>query len=81
MLDAGAYIIFPKKGWTAPGFNDNFLVKFTLMEIESDFTRTISGNLLNMDLSLDPLEITVNAFAERPVINFELPPSSYRDIK
>jgi len=81
MLDAGAYSIFPKKGSIAPGCDDNFLVKFAPMEIESDFTRTISGNLLNLDPSLDPLEITVNGVAERPVIHFELPPSSYRDRK
>lgn len=37
MLDAGAYSIFPKKGSIAPGCDDNFLVKFAPMEIESSF--------------------------------------------
>lgn len=81
MLDAGAYSIFPKKGSIAPGCDDNFLVKFAPMEIEADFARTISANLLNLDPSLPPLDITANGVAERPVIHFELPPSSYRDRK
>jgi hydrocephalus-inducing protein len=81
MLDAGAYSIFPKKGSIAPGCDDNFLVKFAPMEIEADFARTISANLLYLDPSLPPLEIVVNGVAERPVIHFELPPSSYRDRK
>lgn len=49
MLDAGAYSIFPKKGSIAPGCDDNFLVKFAPMEIESNFTRMISSNFLYLD--------------------------------
>jgi hydrocephalus-inducing protein len=81
MLDAGAYSIFPKKGSIAPGCDDNFLVKYAPMEIEADFARTISANLLYLDPSLQPLDIAVNGVAERPVIHFELPPSSFRDRK
>jgi hypothetical protein len=39
LLDAGAYSIFPKKGSVAPGCDDNFLVRFSPMEIENDFGR------------------------------------------
>jgi hypothetical protein len=39
MLDAGAFSIFPKKGFIAPGCDDNFLVKFAPMEIENSFLR------------------------------------------
>lgn len=44
LLDAGAYSIFPKKGSIAPGCDDNFLVKFSPMEIEADFGRLICAN-------------------------------------
>jgi hypothetical protein len=39
ILNAGPYSIFPKKGQVAPGCDDNFLVRFAPMEIESDFNR------------------------------------------
>lgn len=81
MLDAGAYSIFPKKGSIAPGCDDNFLVKFAPMEIESNFTRMISSNFLYLDPEQKPLEIRVDGIAERPVIHFELPPSDYRERK
>lgn len=81
MLDAGAYSIFPKKGEIAPGCDDNFLIKFAPMEIESDFTRHISANFLYLDPEQQPLDIIVNGIAERPVIHFELPPSTYRERK
>ena len=81
MLDAGPYSIFPKKGSIAPGCDDNFLVKFAPIEIENDFTRLISANILNLDPEQRPLEIKVNGVAERPVIHFELPPSNYKERK
>lgn len=81
MLDAGAYSIFPKKGSIAPGCDDNFLVKFAPMEIESSFKRVLSANLLDLDPELKPLEIMTDGIAERPVIHFELPPSTYRERK
>jgi hydrocephalus-inducing protein len=80
-LDAGAYSIFPKKGSVAPGCDDNFLVRFSPMEIENDFSRLISANFLHLDPEQKPLDITVNGIAERPVIHFELPVSSYRERK
>ena len=49
ILDAGAYSIFPKKGSIAPGCDDNFLVKFAPVEIESDFTRLICANFQHLD--------------------------------
>jgi hydrocephalus-inducing protein len=82
ILDAGPYTVVPKKGSIAPGCDDNFLVKFSPMEVEDDFTRILSANILNLDPeSMEPLIIEVNGVAERPVIHFELPPSSYRDRK
>lgn len=82
ILDAGPYTVVPKKGSIAPGCDDNFLVKFSPMEVEDDFARILSGNILNLDPEgTEPLIIEVNGVAERPVIHFELPPSSYRDRK
>jgi hydrocephalus-inducing protein len=81
ILDAGAYSIFPKKGSIAPGCDDNFLVKFAPMEIENDFTRLICANFQHLDPEQQPLEITAQGIAERPVIHFELPPSAYRERK
>lgn len=82
ILDAGPYTVVPKKGSIAPGCDDNFLVKFSPMEVEDDFARILSANILNLDPeNADPLIIEVNGIAERPVIHFELPPSSYRDRK
>jgi len=82
ILDAGPYTVVPKKGSIAPGCDDNFLVKFSPMEVEDDFARILSANILNLDpMNSTPLIIEVNGLAERPVIHFELPPSSYRDRK
>ena len=81
MLDAGAYSIFPKKGSIAPGCDDNFLVKFAPMEIEPSFRRVLAANLLDLDPEQQPLEIVADGIAERPVIHFELPPSTYRERK
>ena len=81
ILDAGAYSIFPKKGSVAPGCDDNFLVKFAPTEIEADFARLISATFLDLDPEQPGLEISVDGIAERPVIHFELPPSTYRERK
>ena len=81
LLDAGAYSIFPKKGSIAPGCDDNFLVKFAPTEIEADFARLISANFLDLDPEKEPLEISCDGVAERPVIHFELPPSTFRERK
>jgi len=81
LLDAGAYSIFPKKGSIAPGCDDNFLVKFAPTEIEANFARLIGANFLDLDPENPPLEIACDGVAERPVIHFELPPSTYRERK
>jgi hydrocephalus-inducing protein len=81
ILDAGPYTIIPKKGTIAPGCDDNFLVKFSPVEIEHDFSRILSANIENLSPDLKPLIMEVNGVAERPIIHFELPPSSYRERK
>ena len=81
ILNAGPYSIFPKKGQVAPGCDDNFLVRFAPMEIEPDFNRQITANFLHLDPEQKDLEIAVKGIAERPIIHFELPVSSYRDRK
>jgi hypothetical protein len=65
----------------APGCDDNFLIKFSPIEIEADFTRTICANFHHLDPEKQPLKISAHGMAERPVITFELLPSAYRDFK
>lgn len=45
ILDAGPYTIIPKTGNIAPGCDENFIVKFSPVEIDPDFTRIFSANI------------------------------------
>jgi len=81
ILDAGPYSIIPKKGSIAAGCDDNFIVNFNPDEVESDFSRILSGNIENLNPESQPLIIEVSGIAERPVIHFELPPSTYKERK
>lgn len=81
ILDAGPYSIIPKKGSIAAGCDDNFIVKFSPVEIENDFSRILSANIENLSPDQKPLIIEVNGIAERPIVHFELPPSTYRERK
>lgn len=81
ILDAGPYSIIPKKGSIAPDCDDNFIVKFSPIEVEADFSRILSANINNLNPNKDALIIEANGIAERPVIHFELPPSTYREKK
>jgi hypothetical protein len=45
ILDAGPYNIMPKKGVIAPGCDDNFIVKFNPLEVETDMSRILSANI------------------------------------
>lgn len=81
MLDAGAYTIIPKKGSISPSCDENFIVKFAPVEVESDFSRILSANINNLSPSQEPLIAELNGAALRPVIHFELPISEYRERK
>lgn len=81
ILDAGPYSIIPKKGTIAPGCDDNFIVKYSPVEVEADNTRILSANIRHMAPDSEPLIIEVNGIAERPVIHFELPTTTYRERK
>ena len=81
ILDAGPYSIMPKKGSISPGCDDNFLVKFNPLEVEADMSRILSANIQDLNPELEPLIIETNGIAERPVIHFELPPTTYRERK
>jgi hydrocephalus-inducing protein len=48
ILDAGPYSIIPKKGTIAPGCNDNFVIKFSPVEVENNFSRILSANIENL---------------------------------
>lgn len=81
ILDAGPYTIIPKKGAIAPSCDENFIVKFAPVEIESDFSRILSANINNLNPANEPLLIEMNGTSQRPVIHFELPVSEYRERK
>jgi hydrocephalus-inducing protein len=81
ILDAGAYTIVPKKGSIAPGCDDTFIVKFSPVEVENDFSRILSANIENLSPDVKPLIIEVNGVPERPIVHFELPPSTYKERK
>ena len=81
ILDAGPYSIMQKKGSISPGCDDNFLVKFNPLEVEADMSRILSANIHDLNPELEPLIIETNGIAERPVIHFELPPTTYRERK
>ena len=81
ILDAGPYSISNKKGSIPAGCDDNFLVKFSPTEIEQDFSRILSANIENLAPEIRPLIIEVNGIADRPIVHFELPPSTFRDRK
>jgi hydrocephalus-inducing protein len=81
ILDAGPYSIIPKKGSIAPGCDDNFIVKYSPIEVEADNKRLLSANIRNLDPEQEKLIINVNGIAERPIIHFELPPTTYRERK
>jgi len=81
ILDAGPYTIIPKQGTVAPGCDENFIVQFAPYEITSDFSRILSAGIRNLNSEKEPLIIEVNGIAERPVIHFELPITTYRERK
>mmetsp|Transcript_37903 Transcript_37903/g.49791 ORF Transcript_37903/g.49791 Transcript_37903/m.49791 type:complete len:90 (+) Transcript_37903:1171-1440(+) len=81
ILDAGPYSIMPKKGSIAPGCDDNFIIKFNPLEVDSDMSRILSANIQNLSSEMEPLIIECNGIVERPVIHFELPPTDYRERK
>jgi len=45
ILDAGPYSIIPKKGTISPTCDENFIVKFSPMEVEPNFCRILSANI------------------------------------
>jgi len=49
ILDAGPYQIIPKKGIIAPDCDENFIVKFSPLEVENDFQRLLSANIQNLN--------------------------------
>lgn len=81
ILDAGPYSIMPKKGSIHPGCDDNFIVKYSPVEVEADNKRLLSANIRNLDPEKEKLIINVNGIAERPIIHFELPSTDYRERK
>lgn len=81
ILDAGPYRIVPKQGSINPGCDENFIVRFSPVEVESDFSRILSANIRNLNPALEPLTIELNGSAERPIIHFELPLTTYRERK
>jgi hypothetical protein len=49
VLDAGPYTIIPKKGTIAPDCDENFIIRFSPLEVEPDFSRLLSANIQNLN--------------------------------
>ena len=81
VLNAGPYSIIPKQGSIAPGCDDNFILKFNPLEVEPDMSRLLSANIQHLNPEATKLIIAADGVAERPVIHFELPSTSYRERK
>jgi hypothetical protein len=81
VLDAGPYTIIPKAGTIAPGCDENYIVKFSPVEVSTDLNRILSANIRYLSEEKEPLIIECNGTAERPIIHFELPLSTYRERK
>ena len=77
ILDAGPYTIIPKKGTISPDCDENFILKYSPLEVEPDFCRLLSANIQNLNPNSEPLCIELNGVAERPIIHFELPPTQF----
>jgi len=77
ILDAGPYTIIPKKGTIAPDCDENFIIKFSPLECEPDFSRLLSANIHHLNPNLEPLCIELNGIADRPIIHFELQPTTF----
>ena len=81
ILDAGPFTIIPKTGVISPGCDENFIVKFSPVEVDPDFTRIFSANIHHLNPSQEPLIIEATGVAQRPIIHFELPVGTYRERK
>jgi hypothetical protein len=75
VLDAGPYTIIPKKGSIASDCDENFILKFSPLEVENDFSRLLSANIQNLNPATEPLCIELGGIADRPIIHFELAPT------
>lgn len=77
VIDSGPYTIIPKMGTIAPECDESFIIKFSPLEVENDFCRLLSANIQNLNPNLDPLCIELNGVADRPIIHFELQPTTF----
>ena len=79
--DLGFYSITPKEGTIRPESEESFEVKFQPTEVEERMDRLLECLISNLDESMQPLQLEVDAEAERPICHFELPHSNYLDSK
>ena len=63
ILDAGPFTIIPKIGTISPGCDENFIVKFSPVEVDPDFTRIFSANIHHLNPNQEPLIIEATGVA------------------
>jgi len=80
-LDAGPYSIAPKEGNLAAGCDEVVIVKYSPVEVDSGHHRLLVCSLLHLHSTMEPLVIELSGKATRPIVHFELPPSTYREKK
>lgn len=81
VVDPGYFYITPKMGTLAPNCDENFTVKFTPTEVQSQNERYLIVTIENLEPKSEPLVIELDGEAERPICHFELPNSNYREKK
>ena len=81
VIDPGYFYITPKMGTLAPNCDENFTVKFTPTEVQSQNERYLIVTIENLEPKSEPLVIELDGEAERPICHFELPNSNYREKK
>lgn len=80
-LDMGFYSITPKAGSIRPETEENFEVKFLPTEVDERMDRVLECVICNLDETLEPLQIVLDAEADRPFCHFELPFSNFLQSK
>ena len=80
-VDNGPFSIIPRTGDISPGCTESFILKFSPLEVESNFERLLVCSILNRSPEQQPLIIEIDGISERPICHFELPPSKYRERK
>jgi hypothetical protein len=63
ILDAGPFTIIPKSGVISPSCDENFILRFSPVEVYPDLSRILSANIHNLNPNQEPLIIEATGIA------------------